>query len=368
MHSVIQPAISTVIVISLLIGVLIATIGLRPVQFRFSQSDTQELKGVAILMILFAHIGNFLTHSPHFLWPLSLLAGVGVDLFLFVSGYGLCKSQMVNKLSLKHWYKKRLFNLFIPLWLVLTLFALMDVLILDKHYSVSYLVHAYLGIFPTANLWSDINSVLWYFTLILFYYLLFPIAYIRKHVWLTAIILFFASLLFLMYEPFTGPHVKHLYKLHLVAFPLGVLIAALFSDSSHRSKFKKFNLTGKKLKNMPASFIVALISLALVFAIGYFAYHSGVGKGVFREELICIITMLLIVVLFVVKQVKFKFLLLMGIYSYELYLLHWPLLARYDFLYNSVPGWIATLLWLCILLSAGWILKKLTFYISNSWK
>ena len=51
-----------------------------------SISQTNQLKGVAILMVIFSHAGYFLSTDTRFLYPLSVAGGVGVNLFLFLSG------------------------------------------------------------------------------------------------------------------------------------------------------------------------------------------------------------------------------------------------------------------------------------------
>jgi peptidoglycan/LPS O-acetylase OafA/YrhL len=84
-----------------------------------SFSLSKELKGFAILAIIFGHIGYFLSVDKSFLFPFSVLAGVGVNLFLFLSGYGLTVSQIQKNESIGVFYKKRLPKLFVPFWIVL---------------------------------------------------------------------------------------------------------------------------------------------------------------------------------------------------------------------------------------------------------
>ena len=98
-------------------------------------------------MIVFSHIGYFLANDPRFLWPLSIFAGVGVNLFLFLSAYGLSVSNKKNQLSIWQWYKKRLPKLFISLWIVAGIFFLMDYFILNRHYSFQYIWHSMIGFF-----------------------------------------------------------------------------------------------------------------------------------------------------------------------------------------------------------------------------
>src|SRR3989339_2054802 len=110
-----NPVLSTDIFIAIFVIALLLTVRPKAKQEFFSATVSQELKGLAILMILFGHIGYFLAEDHRFLFPLSVSAGVGVNLFLFLSGYGLTSSALSKSLSIFQFYKKRLAKLFIPM-------------------------------------------------------------------------------------------------------------------------------------------------------------------------------------------------------------------------------------------------------------
>src|SRR4051812_36879056 len=116
----------TYIVIVTLVVLLLLTIRKKSGQDIFGIRVTNEAKGFAIIAILFAHIGYFLVSDNRFLFPLSVLSGVGVNIFLFLSGFGLTLSQQKKVLTPIQFYIKRLTNLFIPLWIVLTVFLILD--------------------------------------------------------------------------------------------------------------------------------------------------------------------------------------------------------------------------------------------------
>ena len=168
-----SPVISTYIFIIIFLVVVLATIRRKGTQEFFSATVSQELKGLAILMIIFGHIGYFLANDHRFLFPLSISAGVGVNLFLLLSGYGLATSSFRQTISIKQFYQKRLLKLFIPFWLVLVFFLALDYFVWRHTYSWAYITRSFLGLFPSADLSTDLNSPLWYFSLILFYYLPF---------------------------------------------------------------------------------------------------------------------------------------------------------------------------------------------------
>src|SRR3989344_2288321 len=190
----------------------------------FPISLTNELKGFAILGVLFAHIGYVLASDNKFLFPLSVFGGIGVNIFLFLSGYGLAISGTKKPLSVLEFYKKRLPKLFLPLWIVLIIFLLLDLFILQRTYPVEEFKNAFLGLFPGADIKLNINSPLWYFTPILFYYLIFPFLFIKNRLYFTSLAIF--AITYLILEHHKLPVDKDLptfYKLHTLAFPMGVL-------------------------------------------------------------------------------------------------------------------------------------------------
>jgi peptidoglycan/LPS O-acetylase OafA/YrhL len=332
----------------------------------FSPAVTNELKGAAILMVVFAHIGYFLSNNPRFLWPLSILAGVGVNIFLFLSAYGLSLSNTKKQLGIWLWYKKRLPKLYISLWIVLVIFFLMDYLILGRSYSFQYIWHSMIGFFPRADAYKDLDSPLWYFTLLVFYYLLFPLFFIRKHLWISGILLLVCGKLFISWSSIASPDLLKLYSIHYVAFPLGVLAAWTFSTATASKLKQKFSMYmhDSTLKYStdpiggiltPASYYLLLITLMVM--IGYLAVHSGIGQSPHKEQFISLCTMALIIIVFIIKKVEFRLLTLFRAFSYAIYLLHWPILSRYEILYSHMPAWMATLIWLGIFVMLGWLLS-----------
>jgi peptidoglycan/LPS O-acetylase OafA/YrhL len=326
----------------------------------FDISQTNELKGFAMLAIIFSHIGYFLSKDTQFLFPLSILAGTGVNLFLFLSGFGLTLSAFKRPLSILEFYKKRLFRLFLPMWIVLGIFLILDFLILQRSYPLGLNIQNFFGFFPDPDLFTTINSPFWYFSWILFFYLIFPIFFSKKYPALSALAIFAAAYFITQQSLPVKEDTIKLYKLHVVAFPLGMLFAVLISHGGNIfTNLKQFLLEKfhnfKPLKPMFKS----IIKILLVFIFIYTAYHSGVGEKIRVEQTISIITMISIILIFISKKITFRLFEIFGIYSYEIYLLHWPLLSRYDFLYKNFEPFIATLLYLGLFLGLGYLIKHL---------
>jgi peptidoglycan/LPS O-acetylase OafA/YrhL len=353
----------------------------------FPPSLTEELKGLAILAIIFSHIGYFLVDDHRFLFPLSVAAGVGVNLFLFLSGLGLTASALNEKATILRFYWRRLLKLFVPFWLVLIIFFLLDYLILNLTYPSSYIFKSAAGIFTSADLFSDFNSPLWYFTLILFYYLIFPLLFFKKLPWLSAGLIYIISYLILQRNVAWLQDLMALYQVHIVAFPLGIFIGWLIYARNIFTPILPVNILNslreikrpvwlinileklyqpsilKRLRKKLGILIYYFLIVLSVLAIAYLAYHSGVGEKPDKEQIISVITVLLIIFLFQYKKIEFRLLNLFGVYSYEIYLLHWPILSRYELFYGYLPGWLATILYLILFLALGFLLKKISKFI-----
>ena len=354
---------STLIFEVILFIALFFSLRIKKIQQIFPISQSQELKGLAILLIVFSHIGYFLATDHRFLYPLSTLAGVGVDLFLFLSGMGLTASALKKSLSVLNFYKKNLLKLFVPFWIALVLFFSLDFFVLKIIYPLTYIEKAFFGLFTSVDLYKDLNSPLWYFTFILFYYLLFPIFFSKKRPWLSAIIIYAISIFILWLNIPIISWVSSFYRLHFVAFPLGILAGWLFyglNTNTNKLCIWLKNLWSKKY--LPAIGRYLLIFF-LIFFIGYVSYYFGGQRDPNINQLVSIITMLAIIFLFLLKKIEFRLLQLFGIYSYEIYLLHWPILYRYDFIYKYFPAWLATIFYLIFFIGIGWLLKKISAFI-----
>ncbi|MDO8453076.1 MAG: acyltransferase family protein, partial [Sulfurimonas sp.] len=117
---------STAIVIFVLLAIFFLSLRKTEHSDLFPIAVTQELKGFGILSVVFAHIAYVLVSDNQFLYPLSIAAGTGVDLFLFMSGFGLTIGMRKKTLSAKEFYKRRLIRVFIPFWIVLFLLYITD--------------------------------------------------------------------------------------------------------------------------------------------------------------------------------------------------------------------------------------------------
>lgn len=300
---------------------------------------TNELKGFAILGVIFAHVGYYLVSDHQFLYPLSTVAGIIVKVFLFASGYGLVKSFTHKPQTITEFYRSRLPKLYIPMWIALVIACITRWAQGATLPSLQVLAFSFLGLFPVADIYQSLNSPLWYFTFIIANYLLFPVMFSAKHATLSAIIFgsVVGTIVFLPLPVSEG--VLNLYRLHALAFPLGMIAASL-----HWSRL---------LSIRPWMRTSLFLVSTAVFV--YAASHAHIGEGIWPETRASLIGTAGLLVAFLTKPLESRLLTFFGTYSYELYLLHWPILLADRWLFPHLPAALALVLWLGLLslFSAG---------------
>ncbi len=325
----------------------------------FPLSQSQELKGLAILCIVFAHIDYFSHTGSPFLFSLPIMAGVGVDLFLFLSGFGLTLSALKNGLSIMGFYRVHLLKLFIPLWLSLIAFLCLDFFVLHITYRWQFILKAFIGFFPSADIYKDLNSPLWYITLILFYYLVFPLFFSKKRVWISAILILLATYAILLQNTDPLSWVTSFYVLHTIAFPLGMVIG----EAIHKISISRLIEKLRFRERYPGTGIYYFSVILLLIFIGGLAYFFAGQRSPAIIQAMSILATLAIVGLFLLKKIEFRLLQIFGIYSYEIYLLHWPIIYRYDIFYKYLPAWLATICYLIFFVVLAWIVQKISKYM-----
>lgn len=90
--------------------------------------ESNYIKGLATIGVLLAHLYFFIKdhgiQGTKILFPFSFLGGMGVLLFFFVSGYGLFVGYANKKANITFW-KKRLFNMYIPSMVIELIYAVL---------------------------------------------------------------------------------------------------------------------------------------------------------------------------------------------------------------------------------------------------
>lgn len=349
----------------------------------FSVDSANELRGLAILGVVFAHLGYGLFWGTNFLFPLVIWGGVAVNLFFLASGFGLTASAFRRQLSIGEFYWRRLTKIIVPVWLSLSAFIIIDAIFLKRFYGWTEIWQSFLLFFPRADLVPSINSPLWFITPLVFFYLIFPIVFKKNKPFLsTGAILAMSFILTLDILP-VSQQIKNFYATHFLAFPLGVLLAVIFNRFSPARESQNFLpavssvCNNKKLQQTiknnyywwlnKKDLVMAVVLLVLAVFAYCTAVYSGVGKSLQLEQAVSLITTFSLVLIFIFKSFEFRLLRFIGDHAFEIYLLHWPLLARYGFLASFLPPWLATLFALVLVVLLAYFFKLFNKYLEKLW-
>jgi len=122
-----------------------------------------ELMGVATIMILVCHAPTYML-LPSFLTQAFSFCSIGVDIFLILSGIGLCYSYEMKKGSVALWYRKRYLRILLPSLIVQLLFVRTDC------------ITEFLSFFVGTSFWTN-HRGFWFVDLLIILYFMFPIIF-----------------------------------------------------------------------------------------------------------------------------------------------------------------------------------------------
>lgn len=277
------------------------------IRFNLSKDASTCLKGLACLLIVLHHWCarlNGIGYSNLLIDMISLRGGVaGVALFFFLSSYGLTRSQIKHKDGFLPFLKKRFLKVIIPLLVTNLLW-----------FVVRYEGHGFLySLLQILNIHDLLDGVTWFCNVIIVCYLLFYISLLAKTLW--GKILCNWTLLIVMAVVITclwpgGPFLVY----SLVAFPIGFTIAMLQD-------------------RIEPKLLILGVCLSVMLILGCGAMLAGKYSNLFVGNLYS--TSIIFIILIVwgaysncrktfqgfmayIKPLLFG----IGVYSYEIYLLH----------------------------------------------
>jgi len=290
-----------------------------------------ELMGFAILWVILFH-SNIKTP---FIEPFSSLGYGGVDIFFFLSGYGLFFSSVKNESALS-FYKKRFIRVF-PTYMVVVFFTMLGLGVFTlKTYFINI---------STLGYWFNESYFEWYIPSLFAFYLYFPLLVKSTNKYPSLTFLFGVFLTaFLVY-------VKMHFHLHAMLLPfmtripifiLGVLFGKYTCEKKQPQWINSFSL-----------YSIALVSLVLLLFVKHVYPEWLWNDGLYWYPFIGITPGLCLFVVYVLEKTKpayvLKVLSFLGALSLEIYLLHIkPFTKAVDI---SVHFGIPRLLILCIIVA-----------------
>ena len=285
-------------------------------RFSLSKDASTCLKGLACLLIVLHHWCSGLSGigNDSFLVKLFTQAGgiTGVAVFFFLSSYGLSISQQKKKYSLRSFFVKRLARVYIPL-------VITNILWLMLRYDGQDLLQTSLQIL---NLKDLLDIVTWFCNVIIVCYIIFYVSNMLARNWAKLLCNWTLTLALAVLLSKLWPKYP-CYVYSLIAFPLGATVAIL------QDKMKCFKLLTT----------IFVPSMALL---GILAWCLPENRNLVIANLYCcvIILCLMFIVLWMQRSESSvligviglfaKPLSFIGLYSYEIYLLHNKLLMLHS--------------------------------------
>ena len=271
--------------------------------------------GVAILCIMVFHTDKLFV-VPKFMEFIQRTGYLGVDIFFFVSAYGLYYS-MKRKLSLGQWYLRRFKRILPAFWVVSLFTGIMVHWSLYKHLREE----TFFGFFlPWTNQDRFYNVMFWYIPAALSFYLLFPFIYKNRRTftqWLVpiAIASYVVSYLLSGFLSSRGwsPYTPGFFG-RIPVFLLGMIIAE--NEDRIRSKM-----------TIPSTVVLVMVSLSAFVLLQCHAMGiTNVLKFPCDDFFLmaCSLPFIFSVCSMLQRYVKLfnPFILYCGRYSLEIYLLH----------------------------------------------
>ncbi len=310
--------------------------------FEFRTSFT--LRGVAIVFLFIGHAAQIIFNSPMFLRD---GGNDAVLIFLYLSGTGTVQKYGFSRVSSTFW-RNRVLKLAVPLWLSLCLFIILDYLLLGSVHKADEIVLSFLGvIFVQGN---TINASAWFISFIVFSYLIFYLlSRLNIKEWQKSV-LFFCIMIGISYvirHTRLQPYLQ-IWIQFAIAFPFGVSVYLIYRHIQH---------TFISFKNGTV-IIATLLLLGALLKI-----FRGADSALFwLIRSIIVLCCVVILSVFIEKyHIMSKVLTFLGKYSYEIFLLHFPFMVKYDFFLFRPP------LYLFFFVYFGFIvvLAMVLHYLSN---
>jgi len=341
------------IIFIILLSIIVCTARRSSNQF-FDKGYTNMLRGLAVISLIFGHLSDKCLQNKMIFDSGGYWA---VIIFLFISGYGLYRSYRFSTMGWMFW-KKRISRIYIPLWITLVMFILMDHFLIGLNHSALEIALNFIGIHRN-NILLRVNAFAWYVEYIMVLYLMYWIASklpFSENIKIASLFIFCMSIhLIIRYTPLM--EYNSIWLQYTMVFPLGVFFG------KYRDRIKSF------FPEVLWKQIILLVPVFLMLVLLYSWDSFDLPQASRLVQPIFLIIPVIIVSIFYERiNLKSGFLMLLGEYSYEIYLLHGPFMAKYDFFLFRKPFYVFFFVYFIFLLLLSFLLAKMSTAIRSKMK
>jgi peptidoglycan/LPS O-acetylase OafA/YrhL len=360
-----DPGVTAIAIYGLLTGAVL--LSMRRFQNRecfLSYTMTQQLKGIAILVVMLDHLAGFVLEKTNYFCR--GIAPYGVAIFILLSGFGIMRSHVRQKNTLKDFVQKRIRRIFIPYWIATIFFIGLDYAALNKTYPVGNLLLTFLGINLDATTQSIDGGIRWFITYILLCYGLFLCATCFKKRSLRICTLIAVPTVVCLLNLYFGllRHIPNAgvnpWNQYFLLFPAGCLLG-LYYD-----KIETFFAFFSSRLFLTLILCLGLFAICFVFMqyrmklLPYLPFLYTVGMSI--NLLLFIGALLLLFMLSFMRQFYSQFFMLLGFFSFEIFLLHVVFMSKYKHLFHLVEFKYSFAMFLAGIILLSYFLKKLSKY------
>lgn len=309
-------------------------------------SVRMELMGIATLLVVLDHSKIF-EWNGHFgiLKKLFSEGGMGVDIFLLLSGIGMYYSFAKSE-DRGEFYKRRFWRI-IPIYLPLAIFFLAIIEYLGQFNLINYILRV-----TTISYWINEDGIYWYWyvSYILVFYLIYPLIYkyLLKDVNPIIPIAFVLIVELIILIFFNQHYVKT--QLAFSRLPITILACYLGKYAYEEKEVKVISigallvpfvlLRGIRIAFVPEiyeAWVTFLVKTANMFFIVFFVYlYYGMRKKIFS---------------FIKKVLQF-----FGKYSFEIYLIHVSLIHVSSIMFSGLEN-VSVLFYFGVIIPAALVMS-----------
>ncbi|MHB8130226.1 MAG: acyltransferase family protein [Mobilitalea sp.] len=339
------------IIILLVIFITLVTAKKQDNHF-FDIQATQSLRGAAILCLLIGHLSIKCLNDKNIF---NLGGYLAVIIFLFISGYATYqKNGLTNKCN--YFLIRRILKLYPALWITLILFIFLDDILINLKHSFAEIMLNLIGVHFNDML-LRVNAAAWFIeyimVLYIVYWLVSKLSFSENIKIITITLICMIISIIIRITPINHYHAIWIH--YTIVFPMGIAFGKyvhVFSGYELNTRWRYIN-------------IISLFFISLAF---FYAWNDIVPVsflGILRPFPF-ITAMISFLLLFEKLNIQSSFLLLLGNYSYEIYLLHGPFMVKYDFILFRKPIYLSFLVYLFFLVVLSFILSRLSSGVSIS--
>ncbi|WP_421658224.1 acyltransferase family protein [Leptothermofonsia sp. ETS-13] len=232
---------------------LLSTLRKSSAEKPLSIQQTNQAKGLAIIIVIIHHICVFVLNDPTPLLPLCRIGFVGVSVFLILSGFGLAISLERN--GVNQFFYKRFIRVYLP-------YVLATLLELGLRYSLLQQQPKLIDVASLLGI-TNVDRTMWFIQFILFWYcilyLIYKLSFSQS---IKIVALFFVSLLLI-----ANPQVPDRnWYVNIFSFPVGYWLGL-------HAKSLTYQIGLLLNRRRPMIFLVVGLSF---FSLAAFAYKEHI--------------------------------------------------------------------------------------------